>query len=331
MQDSTTMQQAPVSQPSSIPSSVVAPSAAYPQAVAPSAPASYPTAPAASPELAQPQAQVAQANPWQAAYSSLLASLNTPASSQPQAASWAQTQPVAQPAVSSPVAQPYPQAVSPSAMPTSWPQATPAYAPAQAPSSQSQPSDGYLASVSNESLEVLSHFGAEAPALLNRYACVVEDALLNQAQQTATALQQIEQINQQLADSHSVIKAAAEDNAAYHTLLTNPNLLADYVTEFYGPNGPYPTETATDRLRAEVEAGEQRFAPMPTVSSAPAQQQQFQRPQLEMPAPGAQAPAANDFWATFSAVADRNPAEAWKIISAASPEDLRSKILISDG
>lgn len=161
---------------------------------------------------------------------------------------------------------------------------------------------------------------------------MVEDALLNQAQQTATALQQIEQINQQLADSHNVLRAAAEDNAAYHTLLTHPNLLADYVTEFYGPNGPYPTETATDRLRAEVEANEQRFAPMSTVGSAPQQAPaQFQRPQLEMPAPGSQAPASNDFWATFSAVADRNPAEAWKIISAASPEDLRSKILISDG
>lgn len=156
---------------------------------------------------------------------------------------------------------------------------------------------------------------------------MVEDALLNQASQTAEALRALETINQQLADSHTVIRAAAEDNAAYHTLLTNPNLLADYVTEFYGPNGPYPTETAGDRLRAEVEANEQRFAPMPTVGSAA---QQFQRPQLEMPAPGAQAPASNDFWATFSAIADRNPAEAWKIISAASPDDLRSKVLIAD-
>ena len=48
-------------------------------------------------------------------------------------------------------------------------------------------SDEYLQNVSSESLEVLQHFGAEAPALLNRYACVVEDALLAQARQATGA------------------------------------------------------------------------------------------------------------------------------------------------
>ena len=38
-------------------------------------------------------------------------------------------------------------------------------------------SDAYLSQISDASLEVLEHFGAEAPVLLNQYACAVEDAL----------------------------------------------------------------------------------------------------------------------------------------------------------
>ena len=40
--------------------------------------------------------------------------------------------------------------------------------------------DSYLSQISQESLEVLQHFGAEAPYLLNQYACAVEDALIEQ-------------------------------------------------------------------------------------------------------------------------------------------------------
>jgi hypothetical protein len=200
--------------------------------------------------------------------------------------------------------------------------------PAQAPSYSNEPSapasDEYLQSVSSESLEVLQHFGAEAPALLNRYACVVEDALLAQAQQTAQAMQQLQTIQGQLQNSHTVIEAAAEDNAAYHTLLTNPDVLAEYVNEFFGPEGPYPTELPQDRLAAEVAANERRFAP-PAAS--------YQRPQMEMPAPDVQATngGGDDFWATFSAISERNPAAAWQMLSQASPEALRSKVLVSEG
>jgi hypothetical protein len=199
--------------------------------------------------------------------------------------------------------------------------------PAQAPSYSNAPSapasDEYLQSVSSESLEVLQHFGAEAPALLNRYACVVEDALLAQARQTAEAMQQLQTLQGQLGESHKVIGAAAEDNAAYHTLLTHPDLLADYVNEFYGPNGPYPTETSQDRLAAEVVANERAIAPQ-----APA----YQRPQLEMPAPDVQASSGgDDFWSVFSQISDRNPAAAWQILSQATPEALRSKVLVSEG
>ena len=43
-------------------------------------------------------------------------------------------------------------------------------------------SDAYLSQISDASLEVLEHFGAEAPVLLNQYACAVEDALIEQVQ-----------------------------------------------------------------------------------------------------------------------------------------------------
>lgn len=189
---------------------------------------------------------------------------------------------------------------------------------------QSAPaSDGYLESVSNESLEVLQHFGAETPALLNQYSCVVEDALLAQAQQTAEVMQVAEELSVSLQTAKQVIDAAAEDNAAYHVMLTNPDMLAAYVNDFFGAEGPYPQETAQDRLAAEVAANERSFrAPTPA----------YERPQMEMPQPGVQArQGGDDFWSTFSAISDRNPAAAWQLLSNAGPDALRSKILVQEG
>ena len=317
----------------SIPSSVAAPTAVSPSM--PTAPASYPTA---TPASYSPEAPVAvpQDNPWQAAYQGLLASLNATPSSQPQAPSSLLTQPVAPAPVSPQAAATYsavPSVMAP--LTSAFPQ-TAAYSPATvAPASSSSSglsagvSDEYLQSVSSESLEVLQHFGGEAPALLNRYSCVVEDALLSQAQQTAQALQQLQAIGQQLNEAHTVITAAAEDNAAYHTLLTDPDLLADYVNDFYGPQGPYPTETAQDRLAAEVYANENRMAPAP--QPLPQAAPSYRRPQMEMPAPDVQAASGGDeFWAAFSQLSDRNPAAAWQLLSQASPEALRSKVLVSE-
>jgi hypothetical protein len=237
-------------------------------------------------------------------------------------------------------------------MQTYLPQATEAYS--QTPQVQAQTSnqqqnalkqDGYLGAVSEESLEVIQHFGAEAPALLNRYACVVEDALINQAQETAKSLEQVEKLTQSVEGAKKVVKAAAEDNAAYHVMLTNPDMLSEYVNEFFGPQGPHPVELPQDRLAAEVAANEARtqqatFAPTPQTApqasqdaprqAAPAKQQTFQRPQMDMPAPGTQAAKQGDFWAAFSNLSDKNPAAAWQVLSQASPDQLRSKVLVSE-
>ena len=322
------MTQAPVTPQPSMTSSVPASTAAYQPAPAQTAPASYPTATAPQAEQVYSQAPVAQANPWQEAFNRLSESLSATRSSQSQApysaptpqaapspeAYWQQAASYqAAPSVSGTPISPLPQTQA-------YSQATYQQAPTWNSAATASASDGYLESVSNESLEVLEHFGLEAPALLNRYACVVEDALLAQATQTAEVMQKVEQLAESLEAAKLVINSAAEDNAAYHTMLTDPDLLAEYVNEFFGPEGPYPTETAEDRLAAEVYANEARN------SSAPV----FQRPQMDIPSPGVQASESDDFWGMFSAISERNPAAAWQMLSQASPEALRSKLLISE-
>ena len=189
-----------------------------------------------------------------------------------------------------------------------------------------QPSgaDGYLGSVSDESIQVLQNFGPEAPALLNRYACTVEDALLNQAQQSTQALQQLEQLSQGFQQLETALGAALEDNQAYNLLTTDADLLADYVNDFFGPEGPYPQELETDRLAADVEAyGQQRMAGFGD-QYAPAG---YQRPQMDIPAPGGMPMGQMDVWSQLEQVA---PQDRWKVLAVAPPDALRSKRLISD-
>lgn len=341
MQDSIQTPQAQATPQPSIPSSAPAPTAVYQQAPVQSAQPSSPTPSVQQPvdqvpQAYQPQAEP-QVNPWQEAFNRLSASLSSQQSSQAQAPSYATTQQapsaVYQQAPSSPSPVSYQSAPSTSGMQTYLPQQTQAYsqgiqAPTQSYSNvETQQSnlanDEYLASVSEESLEVLNHFGAEAPALLNRYACTVEDALIQQAEQTAEQIAKVEELVSNMEAAKTVINAAAEDNAAYHTMMTNPDLLSEYVNDFFGPEGPYPVETAEDRLAAEVEANQSRFqAPTP----------QYERPQMDIPTPGTQSSTgSDDFWANFAAISEKNPSAAWQILSQAGPDALRSKVLVSEG
>lgn len=336
MQDSIQTAPAPVTPQASIPSSVPAPTQAYQSAPAQSAQPSYqiPSAPQAAPEAPQAPA-TPQANPWQEAFNRLSDSLSATRTSQPQAAYSTPTPQVAQQEAWASAPAAYQAAPSVSGQPISIPQATPAYSPTQAPSYSSEQtaaaSDEYLANVSAESLEVLQHFGAEAPALLNRYSCVVEDALLAQAQQTADTLEQLEKMNIAFDSSKKVIDAAAEDNAAYHVMLTDPDMLSAYVNDFFGPEGPYPVETADDRLAAEVAMNEARFRPE-AVAPQPQAQAEYQRPQMDIPTPGTQAPAGDQsFWESFSQLSERNPGAAWQMLAQAGPDALRSKVLVSEG
>lgn len=156
---------------------------------------------------------------------------------------------------------------------------------------------------------------------------MVEDALINQAKQSQAIGAQAQEIMAALEEAKLVIGAAAEDNAAYHTLLTDPNLLSDYVIDFFGENGPYPVETPRSQLAAEVAAAEAAYRPQPQAQSQP---QAFQRPQLDMPAPGAQSSSGSDFWDVFEQVSATNPAALHQLLSQATPDDLRSRVLIAE-
>ncbi len=159
---------------------------------------------------------------------------------------------------------------------------------------------------------------------------MLEDALIKQANNLAQlkteyagkfaqAVDAIQQLRTQIDQHQVVVQAAAEDNAAYHIMLTNPHVLSEYVNEFFGQNGPYPVETSRDRLTADIAASSQ-VAPAPS----------YQRPAQDIPTPGVQQGGQGEFWNQFSNLSDVNPAQAYQMLNSATPEMLRSKVLISE-
>ena len=318
--------QAPSAMPTgSVPASVAPYQMSQPSAYQASAPAA--AAPASAPAAYHQQVapQASAANPWQTAFQALSASLNTVNPSQGQAAYSAYQTPT-------------PQATTAANWGSTAPSAAPTYAP-QASTQEQQyskttvlallaaqrkeieeklqnQSDAYLSQISDKSLEVLEHFGAEAPTLLNTYACAVEDALIEQVKRGQSM--------------NLLLQAAGEERGAMNLMLTDPDVLADYVNEFFGPNGPYPTETAEEtRERQQHEARAQMEAEIAAYQSngVPAN---FQRPQMEMPTPGRAAQAAGDFWGGFGSLMDNNPENAWKYLSQAPQGALQTKMLVQD-
>ena len=170
--------------------------------------------------------------------------------------------------------------------------------------------------VSETSLEVINHFGADAPAVLNDYACQIEDALIT--------------TNQQLTEAVGLLQEMSNEHKAYEQILTDPDVLADYTCEFFGPEGPYPVEEdqpAYGAPQAPTFAGQQLQNPQ-----AQAQAQAPVRPDMPVP-PAPQAPAdAGDFWKDFGGAADRDPQNAWRYLNAAqqNPEVFRQKLLVME-
>lgn len=166
--------------------------------------------------------------------------------------------------------------------------------------------------VSPQSLEVIDHFGADAPAVLNEYACTVEDALIARYEQLTEAVQLLEEL--------------AQEHQAYEKILTDPDVLADYTCEFFGPNGPYP-------VQEEQGYPEQQGYP----EGYPAQEQQYYTPSLErasMPVPPSPQldMDSQNFWDNFGTVAERDPANAWRYLSQAqrNPGVFRQKLLVME-
>ena len=94
--------------------------------------------------------------------------------------------------------------------------------------------------ISSESIELIRHFGLEAPAKLNAYACAVEDALLE-----ALALQRT--LQEQLSTLHT-------EREQMRTILTDPDQLMAYACGFFGPQGPCPGGAVISRVHTGTTA-----------------------------------------------------------------------------
>ena len=168
--------------------------------------------------------------------------------------------------------------------------------------------------VSNASLQVIDHFGADAPAVLNNYACAIEDALIK----TDTQLKQ----------GVGLLKTLNAEHKAYTKILTDPNVLADYTTKFFGPNGPHPVTPKAAPAPARQSVGQQFQSQAPARPQAAAPQ----RPEMPVPPQPQAAATPGDFWNNFGNAADRDPQNAWRYLNAAqqNPEVFRQKLLVME-
>ena len=153
--------------------------------------------------------------------------------------------------------------------------------------------------------------------LLNQYACAVEDALIEQVQSVQA--------------QSLMLQAAGEERAAMNLMLTDPDVLADYVNDFYGPNGPYPTPTAEEAAYIANEQARAQFESEIRAQEMNNVPQNFQRPEMSMPTPGRQVNQANDFWGGFGQMMDNNPENAWKYLAQAPQGALQAKMLVQEG
>jgi hypothetical protein len=157
----------------------------------------------------------------------------------------------------------------------------------------SQTSTAQPTSVSPVTAEVVNHFGIEAPAILNQYACGLEDLLIDQAQKLDTL-------------------TARHD--AMQTILTDPDHLANYTDRYF-----------TEVVPVDID-GDTQFQ-----QQAQAYQPNYDMPAPPANAGGTNAGAQpQQQWEQFSDVMNRSPENAWRYLSNMGPEALRSKLLFMD-
>ena len=125
----------------------------------------------------------------------------------------------------------------------------------------------------------------------------------------------------------TLLQELANEHRAYETILTDPDVLADYTCQFFGENGPYPIPDEEIGMAPAAAAAGVRtgVAPMP---QAPAPQ--FQRPEMPVPPQPQAQNQPVDFWNNFGALAERDPANAWRYLNMASPESFRQKLLVME-
>ena len=128
-----------------------------------------------------------------------------------------------------------------------------------------------------------------------------------------------------------VLDAASEERAAMNFMLTDPDVLADYVNGFYGPNGPYPTETAEEAAQRQehgstctVRARDHCSRAAWCSSELRASSNGYADPRSCSP------PAARSFWGDFSSMMDNNPEQAWQFLAGAPQQAFQQKMLVQD-
>lgn len=152
--------------------------------------------------------------------------------------------------------------------------------------------------------------------MLNNYACAVEDALIEQVGRNGTM--------------NLMLDAASEERTAMNIMLTNPEVLSDYVSGFFGPEGPYPVPTDAEVAAINEQQAREQFAQEIAQQEERGVPTNFQRPVMDMPTPGRQQSAANSFWGDFSQLMDNNPENAWQYLSGAPAQAFQSKMLVQD-
>ena len=278
-----------------------------------------------------PQATPQQDNPYKEAWRVLFRSLSSPVQFPFQGQQSTQNQVADQVNYASPQTTPFNNAVAPTSTPGI--NSNQGYSnDSSLTSQQGLTADQLKASgVSDVSLEVINNFGPDAPAVLNDYACKVEDALIES--------------NVKLTKAVDLLKELNTEHKAYNNILTNPNVLADYTTKFFGPQGPFPVERiqATQNAQAQ-QAAARAAAPRgagqvdPRAAAAAGQVDPRaavaapQRPQMPVPPSPQSKGTPTDFWNSFGSASDRDPQNAWKYLSAAqqNPEIFRQKLLVME-
>ena len=160
----------------------------------------------------------------------------------------------------------------------------------------SQVSTGQSAEISPVTAEVVSHFGIEAPGILNQYACSLEDLLIDQG---------------------TKMDSLAARHDAMQTILTDPDHLANYTDRFF-----------TEVVPVDVDDNALQTQGM--------QQPQAYEQNYDMPAPpagagGAAASAApQQQWEQFQDTMNRSPENAWRVLNSMGPEAMRNKLLFMD-
>lgn len=199
--------------------------------------------------------------------------------------------------------------------------------------------DRFLSGISNESLEVLQHFGSEAPYKLNDYACKVEDALLESLDHQVEQAKTIGGLREYVESVVPILERARDERIQMIEILSDPETLAAYTKQFFGPNGPYPVQTPGEEARANLQAGMiSATGPLLPQNDARAAefeimgQGQYQRPAFGVPAPAAGGGyETNGGWSEFERAMQVDPASAHQILAQMTPDQIRSKVLFMEG